>query len=134
VCVTRDDELVWLDEVREVARSSEGIHGTFPDGVRALTGAEIASMNCWVFTPEIFAGLEAAFDEFLDSHGHDENAEATLPEAVNALVQAGTARVRVLEAPGPWFGITHPDDRDRVVDGLRELTRRGVYPTPLWEG
>jgi UTP-glucose-1-phosphate uridylyltransferase len=132
VCVTRDDELVWLDEVREVARSSEGIHGTFPDGVRALTGAEIASMNCWVFTPAIFAGLQAAFDEFLDRLGHDEKAEATLPEAVNALVQAGTARVRVLEAPGPWFGITHPEDRDRVVDGLRELTVRGVYPTPLW--
>jgi len=132
VCVTRDDELVWLDEVREVAQTPSGIHGTFPDGVRALTGAEIASMNCWVFTPEIFAGLEATFDEFLDRHGHDEKAEATLPEAINALVQSGSARVRVLEAPGPWFGITHPEDRDRVVEGLRELTVRGVYPDPLW--
>jgi NDP-sugar pyrophosphorylase family protein len=133
VCVTRDDELVWLDEVREVARTASGLHGTFPDGVRALTGAEIASMNCWVFTPEVFAGLDAAFDEFLERHAHDEKAESALPEAVNALVQAGRARVRVLEAPGPWFGITHPADRDRVVEGLRELTVRGVYPTPLWE-
>ncbi len=132
ICVTRDDELVWLDEVREVAHTPEGIRGTFPDGPRALSGAEIASMNCWVFTPEIFTGLEAVFDEFLHARGHDEQAESPLPEAINTLVQAARARVRVIEAPGPWFGITHPADRDKVAEGLQNLTARGVYPSPLW--
>ena len=127
------DELVWLDEVREVQRTSTGIRGRFPDGERALTGAEIASMNCWVFTPAVLPALEAVFDEFLRERGHDENAEAPLPEAVNVMVQARTARVRVIEAPGPWFGLTHPGDHSKVVEGLRELTARGVYPSPLWK-
>lgn len=132
VCMTQNDELVWLDEVRDIERTSAGIHGRFPDGVRALTGAEIASMNCWVFTPAVLPALEAVFDEFLRERGHDERAESPLPEAINVLVQAKTARVRVLETPGPWFGLTHPGDRDKVVDGLRELTALGIYPTPLW--
>lgn len=133
VCVTQGDELVWLDEVRDVQRTPAGLHGRFPDGERALTGAEIASMNCWVFTPDVFEGLTAIFDEFLERHGHDEQVESPLPEAINTLVQANRARVKVVEAPGPWFGITHPDDRDRVATGLRDLTTRGIYPSPLWK-
>jgi hypothetical protein len=132
ICVTKDEELVWLDEVREIERTSAGIHGRFPDGPRALSGAEIASMNCWVFTPTILPALEAVFDEFLRERGHDERAESPLPEAINVLVQAKTARVRVLETPGPWFGLTHPGDHPKVVEGLRELTATGVYPSPLW--
>ncbi len=133
VCVTEGDELVWLDEVRDVGMTPSGLRGRFPDGERALTGAEVASMNCWVFTPEIFTGLQAAFDEFLRAHGHDEHAESPLPEAINALVQAKQARIRVIEAPGPWFGITHAADRDKVAAGLHELTQKGVYPSPLWK-
>jgi hypothetical protein len=132
VCVTQHEQLIWLDEVREIERTSTGIHGRFPDGTRALTGAEIASMNCWAFTPAVLPALEAVFDEFLRQRGHDERAESPLPEAVNVLVQAKTARVRVLETPGPWFGLTHPGDHPKVVEGLRELTARGIYPSPLW--
>lgn len=132
ICVTEDEELVWLDEVRGIERTSAGIHGTFPDGPRTLSGSEIASMNCWVFTPGILPALDAVFDEFLRERGHDERAESPLPEAVNVLVQAKTARVRVLETPGPWFGLTHPGDHPKVVEGLRKLTARGIYPSPLW--
>ena len=132
ICVTKDDELVWLDEVREIERTSAGIHGTFPDGRRTLSGSEIASMNCWVFTPTVLSALDAVFDEFLRERGHDERAESPLPEAVNVLVQAKSARVRVLETPGPWFGLTHAGDHPKVAEGLRELTARGIYPSPLW--
>src|SRR5262249_7294085 len=95
-CVARGGELLWLGEVREVQRTSAGIHGHFPDGDRTLTGAEVASMNCWVFTPDVFAGLEAVFDEFLELHGHEEQAESPLPEAINTLVQANRALVKVV--------------------------------------
>lgn len=125
--------LVWLDEVREIARTADGIVGTFPDGVRTLTGAEIASMNCWVFAPGVFADLDEEFSTFLRERGQDHRAESALPEAINRLVQSGAARVNVIDAPGPWFGMTHAEDRARVRAGLQALVDEGVYPSPLWK-
>jgi NDP-sugar pyrophosphorylase family protein len=124
--------LVWLDEVRGIERQAGALTGTFPDGVRQLTGAEIASMNCWVFTPQLFADLDEEFSAFLRQHGQDPKGESALPEAINHLVQDGRARVNVIDAPGPWFGMTHPDDRAKVRAGLQALVDDGVYPNPLW--
>ncbi|HUL72368.1 MAG TPA: NTP transferase domain-containing protein [Vicinamibacterales bacterium] len=132
ICVTDHGRLVWLDEVRGIHRTRDGIVGAFPDGIRTLTGLETASMNFWVFAPLVFADLEVVFHEFLRHAGHDDEAEAALPEGVNAMIQSGRARVEVVSAPGPWFGVTHREDRPAVVAGLAELVRQGTYPHPLW--
>jgi NDP-sugar pyrophosphorylase family protein len=133
--VTRTEgrRLVWLDEVRDIVRTPSGITGLFPDGTRKLTGSESASMNCWVLTPSIFPVLDEEFNTFLKQHGHDPKGESALPEAINRLVQAGRARVNVIDAPGPWFGMTHPEDRPKVRAGLQGLVDQGVYPNPLWK-
>jgi hypothetical protein len=72
------------------------------------------------------------FDRFLREHGREPAAEVALPEAVNAMIQAGRAQVDVIETPGPWFGMTHREDRPAVLAGLQALTREGIYPEPLW--
>jgi hypothetical protein len=133
IAVVTGGELAWLDEAREVGRTGGRLTGTFPDGVRALTGREVASMNYWVFPPTIFRELQGAFDEFLRQHGLEPKSESLLPEAVNAFVQARRLRVRVYEAPGPWFGLTHFADRPKVMAGLQALVDAGVYPAPLWK-
>src|SRR5207245_2352737 len=99
---------------------------------RLLRGDELASMNFWVFSPEIFAPLAERFAAFKTAHSRNANAELALPEAINELLQAHVARIRVLEAPGPWLGVTHGEDRPAVVDGLKALVDRGDYPDPLW--
>jgi hypothetical protein len=38
----------------------------------------------------------------------------------------------VLPGGGPWAGLTHREDRDRLVALLADLTARGDYPTDLW--
>jgi hypothetical protein len=121
-----------LDEVRDVRRSPGGIAGVGRDGPRRLTGAEIASMNCWVFAGGIIGELTAVFEAFLRRVEGAPDAECALPEAVSQLVRDGRASVDVLEAPGPWFGLTHRADRPKVVAGLRDLVARGAYPSPLW--
>jgi hypothetical protein len=133
--VTRTEgrRLVWLDEVRDIERGPEGLTGKFPDGTKKLTGNEIASMNCWVFTPGVFQHLDEEFNAFLKQHGQDTKAECALPESINRLVQAGKAKVNVIDAPGPWFGMTHPEDRPKVRAGLQGLVDEGVYPNPLWK-
>ncbi|HUG28389.1 MAG TPA: NTP transferase domain-containing protein, partial [Gemmatimonadales bacterium] len=76
------------------------------------------SMNCWGFRPALFPLLTARFDEF-SSRGYKE--EFMLPSEVAALVRGGLARVRVLAAPGPWFGLTHPGDLEPLIAHLSRL-------------
>jgi choline kinase len=132
ICRTNDGWLQELDEVYGIQRTSAGISGATSAGPRSLTGRELASMNFWVFAPGVFGLLAERFDAFLRRRGDDPNAELPLPEAINELLQAGSARVRAIEAPGPWFGLTHPDDRPKVVAGIRGLHDCGAYPDPLW--
>lgn len=128
----RDGLLVELDEVRDIVRDADGLHGRFGDGVRALTGDELASMNFWVFPKDALTALRGVFEAFLRAQGHEPKSESIIPEAVSTLMADGRLTVRALSAPGPWFGLTHQADRDGVKLGLQGLTEKGVYPSPLW--
>jgi NDP-sugar pyrophosphorylase family protein len=130
--VDRDGWVTAIEEVQEIRRADGSLAGITARGRRELTGAELASMNLWTFAPEVLARLRERFDEFLREHGADPAAEWRLPDAIGELIRHGTARVRGIEAPGPWFGLTHPDDRGKVVASLAELHAQGEYPTPVW--
>lgn len=83
------------------------------------------SMNCWGFTPaafELLAGRFRAFQETCRAAG--EVREFMLPAAVAEAVASGEARVRVLPAPGPWFGLTHPADLPNIRAHLAEREAR----------
>jgi hypothetical protein len=129
-----DDEgcISTIEEVSGITQANGALTGRSERGAVDLTGRELASMNMWVFPPAIFAGLQEYFDEFRRSRGGDPAAEALLPEAIDRLIQQRVAPVRAIESPGPWFGLTHPDDRRHVVAALRALHEGGEYPTPLW--
>lgn len=92
----------------------------------------IVSMNCWGFTPALFAGLDRQFREFLAAQGREMKAEFYLPAAVSALVARGEATVRVLPTESSWFGITYRDDKPRVEVAIAELVRAGKYPPRLF--
>jgi bifunctional N-acetylglucosamine-1-phosphate-uridyltransferase/glucosamine-1-phosphate-acetyltransferase GlmU-like protein len=94
------------------------------DVVSGESGA-LVSMNLWGFRPEILPPLAEAFA------AHDTEDEFQLPTAVSALVRGGRARVRVVETPDDWFGVTWPGDRERVAARLREAVDSGEYPSPL---
>jgi hypothetical protein len=90
------------------------------------------SMNCWGFQPDVFGVLAAGFAEFLRTAGQSPTAECYLPDVLQRAISAGRARVRVLAGGATWLGITHPQDRARVVARIAEYTRAGEYPAALW--
>jgi hypothetical protein len=131
----------WLEEIEEVLDITEGTNGivgsTVPGKGVILNGQEPISTNFWIFTPAIFPLLGKGFLAFLvreltEPREEAREGEFLIPTEVNRMVAGGAARVRVLEAGGPFFGITHPEDRDRVMEGLRGLTGNGHYPNHLW--
>lgn len=92
------------------------------------------SMNMWGFTPSLFSELEARFPQFLqDNRTNILKAEFLLPEVVGDLIAEKRATVKVLPANERWFGVTYQQDKPLVKRAIRDLIRRGVYPSDLWE-
>lgn len=115
-----------------IAPDGQHARNTEPNGhVTRLTGDELVSMNMWGFTPAIFPKLHIWFARFLTQHPNDLTAEAFLPNFVNDFVTSVRARVRVLETPEPWFGITYREDLPRVASSIRALITAGHYPERL---
>ena len=99
---------------------------------RKFSGRETVSMNCWGFTPALFAGLERQLAAFLAARGGDAKAEFYLPAAVSELIARHEAVVRVLPTGAAWFGVTYREDKPRVVAAIAELVRTGKYPAKLF--
>jgi hypothetical protein len=126
----------FLQTVTELTKiEMDGSGAKYTDGsgvVRPLGDNETVSMNMWGFTPALFAHLREQFAGFLKKNGQDEKSEFYIPAAVNALVSAGLARVKVLRTTDSWFGVTYREDRPRVIKNIRALIARGDYPEKLW--
>lgn len=97
-----------------------------------LTGHEPVSMNLWGFKPSVFDHLQREFEGFLARHGRDPETEFFLPDIVNRMIAEKRIRVSVLETADRWFGMTYPQDRQAVVDRIRDLVEQGAYPDRLW--
>lgn len=97
-----------------------------------LTGDELVSLNMWGFTPVVFPVLAEKFARFLDAHGTQPKAEYFIPTVVDEMIGAGQAVVRVAETPETWFGVTYPDDKPILMQGIRARIADGIYPQNLW--
>ncbi len=98
---------------------------------KKFSGEEIVSMNCWGFTPALFAGLDAQFRGFLAARGQEPKSEFYLPAAVSTMIARGEAAVRVLPTASTWFGVTYREDKPRVTAAIADLVARGLYPAQL---
>lgn len=98
-----------------------------------LTGEELVSMNMWAFKPWLFDSLDDQFKEFLDSSKDDPKAEFFIPTVVNRLIEEQVATASVIPTDSRWFGITYPEDKSGVVQGIRQLIDDGRYPPSLWK-
>jgi UTP-glucose-1-phosphate uridylyltransferase len=92
----------------------------------------IVSMNCWGFTPALFAGLDTQFKEFLAARGTEPKSEFYLPAAVSTMVARGEASVCVLPTESEWFGVTYREDKPRVTAAIAGLIASGRYPAQLF--
>jgi len=97
-----------------------------------LSGNEYVSMNFWGFTPEVFTALESEFKKFIESNYDNLKSEYYIPSIVSHQVNSGKATVKVLEAKDQWFGVTYKEDKPIVIEKIKELTNRGMYPEKLW--
>jgi hypothetical protein len=129
--VSSDGWLQGIEEVHDITATTDGsLVGRGARGHVALAPDSLVSMNLWAFLPSIFPILREGFARFLADAPGDR--EFLLPAIVQEALASGRAKVRVLDAGSPWFGMTFPADHARVAAALRTLVQSGTYPSRLW--
>ena len=129
ICALDGGKLQSVQEYTAIGKDAEGqLSGENLLSERVPLSAEaVVSMNFWGFTPAIFEPLEAHFEAFLQAHGQEAKSEYYLPSLVDSLIKAGEVECPVLQTESPWFGVTYPEDKARVVESIQRLTDAGVY-------
>ena len=90
------------------------------------------SMNMWGFTTEYFDYSESLFVDFLNKNQDNPKAEMYIPWAIDCLIEKAQIKVKVLDTPSKWFGVTYAEDRASVVDKIKQLIAKGEYPEKLF--
>ena len=93
------------------------------------------SMNMWGFSGSILRELKDRFPKFLDENlkMNPLKCEYFLPTVVNDLIDEGKATVEVLKSLDKWYGVTYKEDKEYVVNAIKNLKMTGLYPEFLWK-
>ncbi|MFW6677113.1 nucleotidyltransferase family protein [Lacrimispora sp. AGF001] len=138
VCtISEDGKLVDIHERTRIEKQGDKAKFTEDDGKTWTELGEdtVVSMNMWGFTKSIIKELDQRFAAFLDKElpGNPLKCEYFLPFVVDELLKEYKAEVTVLKSVDRWYGVTYKEDKETVVNAIRELKKTGIYPEKLWE-
>jgi len=138
VCtISEDGKLVDIHERTRIEKQGDKAKFTEDDGKAWTELGEdtVVSMNMWGFTKSIIKELDERFAVFLDKElpGNPLKSEYFLPFVVDELLKEYKAEVTVLKSVDRWYGVTYKEDKETVVNAIKELKKNGIYPERLWE-
>ena len=128
--------LAKIVETKGIEKYEGGIRMPFETGGWVpLDSKTTVSMNLWGFMPGILDEIGTRMPAFLDRalETNPMKGEFLLPTMIEQMVREGSVNVKVLASADRWFGVTYAEDKPKVVQSLRELTDRGLYPDGLWK-
>lgn len=132
VCEVAEGKLAGVQECHDIHPVSGGIEINRSGERQTVGGSQLVSMNTWGFTPEFFAAAMKGFQVFLTELADPLKSEYYIPSIVQELIDTRQAEVEVLRANDHWLGVTYPEDKAAVQQGLADLAEQGVYNDPLW--
>lgn len=134
ICQAGEDGILKkIVETRQIEKTKDGASAPGPDGKTLhFTGNEIVSMNLWGFKPSCYDFLGKEFRNFIDKHGMDPKSELDIPTSVDKFVKNGEIKIKVLMSNERWFGVTYREDKPLVVESIKKMIRRGIYPARIY--
>ena len=93
----------------------------------------LVSMNLFCFHKSIMKHLEDRFKTFLDDNKDNLlTCEYLLPTVVSELISENLVKVKVVNSPAVWYGVTYKEDKEFVVKSIKKLVDNGDYKKGLW--
>ena len=133
--VDNEGFLKVLEETFDIKKDPKGIiNGVTWDGEdsRNIDEETLASMNMFCFHPNIFEHFEEEFENFLKENDDGMKGEYIMAVGINNMASNNKAKIKILNTPSQWFGVTNPEDGDVVRKKIKELIESGEYPESLW--
>jgi len=127
-----DRNLSEITERTKIQRKGKSICYIEGEKSMDLDPDTVVSMNFWGFHPSLFEELEKQFKSFLDKNINTPKAEFFIPSVIFNMIKSKQINVKVLHANSQWFGVTYPQDKAFVVNQIKKLTEKGIYPEKLW--
>ena len=131
VCKVEDGYLSDVVERTKISRKGDVAVFSEGDAETELPMDTVVSMNCWGFTPDVFAKMTEGFKRFLANDDGNIKREYYLPFAVKEIMDSGEGSVKVYASCDEWYGVTYREDHDSVVRSLAMLKEKGIYPKKL---
>lgn len=132
-----DGYLETIDERTKIIKTPEGASYTLDDGATyiPMSADTLVSMNMWGLTPSIFDELKESLDFFFKNTvaGNPLKSECFLPIEIGRMINENKATVKVLSSEDKWFGVTYKEDKPFVMESIKALKEKGVYPEKLWK-
>ncbi|MDP4221716.1 MAG: sugar phosphate nucleotidyltransferase [Bacteroidota bacterium] len=134
ICQAGDNGLLSkIVETRQIEKTKTGAVAPGADGTQLhFTGSEIVSMNLWGFKPSCFDFLAKEFTNFINERGMDPKSELDIPTSVDKFVKTGEITIKILMTNERWFGVTYREDKPYVVESLKQMIRKGIYPARIY--
>lgn len=134
--VCKVDEKGFLShivETRQIEKTKSGALAPGSNGDPVVfTGNEVVSMNLWGFKPSCYDFLEEEFRNFINNHGMDPKSELDIPTSVDRYVKSGEITIQILMSNERWFGVTYREDKPFVVESIKKMIRKGIYPARIY--
>lgn len=105
---------------------------TEPDGEKGVLAPDTpVSMNLLGFQSGVELELQAEFLHFFHEKGQDPKAEFGIPDFIGSLLEKNEGEIQVLQTDEQWLGVTYPEDKTAVREGLARRVAAGEYPEKL---
>ncbi len=115
VCQVADGYLSDIVECKEIDKNS------------GIPLDSTVSMNMWGFNPDIFGTLESSFHGFLKDIKDPLKGEYILTDVIDKMIKENNAKIKVLNTPDKWYGVTYKEDTPMVREALTKLIAQGLY-------
>jgi len=133
VCNIKNGMVTEFNERLCVEKRGDKIVYTENDKSIEINRNSDVAVNFFGFTPDIMPLLKQKFTEFLSKKGNELKAELQVSIALNELLKEKRITMKSFSSKDKWLGFTYPQDKIKVMEEIRNLTKDGTYPSPLWK-
>lgn len=116
----------YLTSIRETKGIKDFEYCEDGKTIHKLSEDTIVSMNMFGFGTEFFKYLESEFETFKKEKNVLTD-EFLIPIIVDKLLQENKVKVKVLNTPDKWYGMTYKEDKKEVSEAMKILCDKGLY-------
>ena len=95
---------------------------------------DLVSMNMFCFKPDMINYLDEHFIDFFNKNKDNlSKCEYLIPDVVFDRIKNDNLKVRVIDTTSVWKGVTYKEDKDDVVNYIKNLIETNEYPSNLYK-